>query len=91
MTLFNSGICEHVWAVLKDQNTSEMWGLRRSYQSRLVPDLIQLFIQNFINMGSSGDSEAKSQNVLKMSTIRFIAPEMLSVYSEQQFTVTFTS
>lgn len=31
------GVYEHVWAVLEDQDTPEMWGLGRRHQSRLVP------------------------------------------------------
>lgn len=55
MVLYNlAGMCEPLWAVLKDQNPPEMWGHRRSYQSRSVPDLIQLVMQTFINIGSSG-------------------------------------
>lgn len=33
------GVHEHIWAVLEDQDTLEMWGLGWRHQSRLVPDL----------------------------------------------------
>lgn len=48
-----AGMYKHIWAVLEDPNSSEMWGTGRTDQSRLVLKTHSLFIQELVNMGSS--------------------------------------
>lgn len=61
------GVYEHIWAVLKDQDTPEMWGLGRPHQSRLVPDVTNA---KYMWAGTLSNGQVKAKNDLIMSSIR---------------------